>query len=430
MTAEYGGAGRPMGRSRAGGRGSAPSPPRSRGSPAPDRKREGSSPPPEAKRRPPAGRGVGAVIVNAADPAEEWGVVVEEEETCWRLESGRIAKKASAGSKWMWKCGAAAAAAEQPASPPPAGRGATAAVPTPPQAPAPPQRPENHGKEAAPGSAQGPPALRSAIFAVVPRLAAGEALMGALAGHLGIPHTEFAARMRGWLDSGLLERPVFEQWVREAREGGAQLRQEESRHEVRNAAVAQLRENLGARKRQEAQRAAGASTAPAPPQRAKGLTPSALRAAVRLAVPRQHAARLDPDVAKVRRLYEEARPRLPPWNQQRADCCGQDCRIEDGDGRDRTVKLRFNSGFFAWFPKAAVVSSPPAAGGGLLNALAKQLGVTEACVVEAMRRWEQNGDMTRAQFEQWARDAAAPLIGLAAPAAAPAPAVNDEWVAD
>jgi len=45
--------------------------------------------------------GVGANIrgING----ELWGQVVDDEETCWRLDSGRIAKKDTEGSKWNWE---------------------------------------------------------------------------------------------------------------------------------------------------------------------------------------------------------------------------------------------------------------------------------------------------------------------------------------
>jgi len=45
--------------------------------------------------------GVGACICDA--DGEPWGRVVAEEETCWRLDSGRIARKATQGVKWCWQ---------------------------------------------------------------------------------------------------------------------------------------------------------------------------------------------------------------------------------------------------------------------------------------------------------------------------------------
>jgi hypothetical protein len=45
--------------------------------------------------------GVGAFI-RGADGAL-WGRVVDEEASCWRLESGRIAKKETEGVRWYWE---------------------------------------------------------------------------------------------------------------------------------------------------------------------------------------------------------------------------------------------------------------------------------------------------------------------------------------
>lgn len=44
--------------------------------------------------------GVGAYIVGA--DWSSWGRVVNDEGTCWRLESGRIAKKETEGIRWWW----------------------------------------------------------------------------------------------------------------------------------------------------------------------------------------------------------------------------------------------------------------------------------------------------------------------------------------
>eukprot|EP01062_Namystynia_karyoxenos_P053783 TRINITY_DN4378_c2_g1_i1.p1 TRINITY_DN4378_c2_g1~~TRINITY_DN4378_c2_g1_i1.p1 ORF type:complete len:1010 (+),score=317.68 TRINITY_DN4378_c2_g1_i1:107-3136(+) len=67
---------------------------------APDEKRPRPGAPPAV---PPSGRGVGGTIVSCFNPADVWGVVTGEEETCWRLASGRIAKKATEGERWTWK---------------------------------------------------------------------------------------------------------------------------------------------------------------------------------------------------------------------------------------------------------------------------------------------------------------------------------------
>jgi hypothetical protein len=47
-----------------------------------------------------ASYGVGAYIVGA--DWSRWGRVVADEGTCWRLESGRIAKKETEGIRWWW----------------------------------------------------------------------------------------------------------------------------------------------------------------------------------------------------------------------------------------------------------------------------------------------------------------------------------------
>lgn len=44
--------------------------------------------------------GVGALIVGAN--GERWGRVVAEECACWRLHTGRVAKKETEGSRWDW----------------------------------------------------------------------------------------------------------------------------------------------------------------------------------------------------------------------------------------------------------------------------------------------------------------------------------------
>jgi len=44
--------------------------------------------------------GVGATILGM--DGSKWGVVVDEEDYCWRLSSGRIAKKDTVGLRWQW----------------------------------------------------------------------------------------------------------------------------------------------------------------------------------------------------------------------------------------------------------------------------------------------------------------------------------------
>jgi len=44
--------------------------------------------------------GIGALIVGAG--GEKWGRVVAEECACWRLHTGRVAKKETEGSRWAW----------------------------------------------------------------------------------------------------------------------------------------------------------------------------------------------------------------------------------------------------------------------------------------------------------------------------------------
>ena len=43
------------------------------------------------------------VIVNINNPNDVWGAVLAEETTCYRLKSGRIAKKSTEGTKWQWQ---------------------------------------------------------------------------------------------------------------------------------------------------------------------------------------------------------------------------------------------------------------------------------------------------------------------------------------
>ena len=45
--------------------------------------------------------GVGSQIQGA--DGRVWGTVVSEERKCWRLDSGRIAKKSTLGQKWHWR---------------------------------------------------------------------------------------------------------------------------------------------------------------------------------------------------------------------------------------------------------------------------------------------------------------------------------------
>lgn len=45
--------------------------------------------------------GVGGVILGL--DGTEWGKVIADEGACWRLESGRIAKKETEGYRWNWK---------------------------------------------------------------------------------------------------------------------------------------------------------------------------------------------------------------------------------------------------------------------------------------------------------------------------------------
>jgi len=46
------------------------------------------------------GKGIGALIVGA--DGSIWGTVVADEGHVWKLDSGRVAKKATEGSKWRW----------------------------------------------------------------------------------------------------------------------------------------------------------------------------------------------------------------------------------------------------------------------------------------------------------------------------------------
>merc|ERR1712178_145908 len=46
------------------------------------------------------GSGIGAHIAGLDE--SKWGCVVGEERDCWRLSSGRIARKSNEGSKWNW----------------------------------------------------------------------------------------------------------------------------------------------------------------------------------------------------------------------------------------------------------------------------------------------------------------------------------------
>ena len=62
----------------------------------------------------------GRVIVSAKDPRAVWGTVVGVEALCFKLSSGRIAKKASEGTKWCWQpLGGLAALAAKAAAPMP-----------------------------------------------------------------------------------------------------------------------------------------------------------------------------------------------------------------------------------------------------------------------------------------------------------------------
>eukprot|EP01062_Namystynia_karyoxenos_P012926 TRINITY_DN14651_c0_g2_i1.p1 TRINITY_DN14651_c0_g2~~TRINITY_DN14651_c0_g2_i1.p1 ORF type:complete len:1750 (+),score=417.49 TRINITY_DN14651_c0_g2_i1:84-5252(+) len=62
----------------------------------------------------------------------------------------------------------------------------------------------------------------------------------------------------------------------------------------------------------------------------------------------------------VRRVYDEGQrgpARLPPWNTRREQCCGQPASVEEENPGDGTVKLRFDDGYYSWFPVAALDES-------------------------------------------------------------------------
>eukprot|EP01062_Namystynia_karyoxenos_P042985 TRINITY_DN3146_c6_g1_i1.p1 TRINITY_DN3146_c6_g1~~TRINITY_DN3146_c6_g1_i1.p1 ORF type:complete len:1257 (+),score=555.37 TRINITY_DN3146_c6_g1_i1:203-3772(+) len=59
------------------------------------------------------------------------------------------------------------------------------------------------------------------------------------------------------------------------------------------------------------------------------------------------------DVHRLMFLWQRHRD-LPPWNEARGACCGLECYVEEEDKHDRTVKLRFDDGFFSWFPRSAL----------------------------------------------------------------------------
>merc|ERR1712203_1121619 len=47
-------------------------------------------------------RGVGASIQGTSSNPVLWGRVIAGDYDCWRLHTGRIAKKATEGTKWNW----------------------------------------------------------------------------------------------------------------------------------------------------------------------------------------------------------------------------------------------------------------------------------------------------------------------------------------
>ena len=49
--------------------------------------------------------GIGGTIIGIEDGGSIWGKVVEKEAKCWRLESNRVAKFFTQGTKWEWGCG-------------------------------------------------------------------------------------------------------------------------------------------------------------------------------------------------------------------------------------------------------------------------------------------------------------------------------------
>eukprot|EP01065_Artemidia_motanka_P035998 TRINITY_DN43901_c0_g1_i1.p1 TRINITY_DN43901_c0_g1~~TRINITY_DN43901_c0_g1_i1.p1 ORF type:complete len:353 (+),score=70.80 TRINITY_DN43901_c0_g1_i1:42-1061(+) len=55
------------------------------------------------------------------------------------------------------------------------------------------------------------------------------------------------------------------------------------------------------------------------------------------------------DERAVRRSYQSNRG-LPPWNRQRAGCCGRTATVVEEDTADRSAKLRFRDGFSCWMP--------------------------------------------------------------------------------
>eukprot|EP01062_Namystynia_karyoxenos_P071039 TRINITY_DN6643_c1_g1_i1.p1 TRINITY_DN6643_c1_g1~~TRINITY_DN6643_c1_g1_i1.p1 ORF type:complete len:798 (+),score=206.18 TRINITY_DN6643_c1_g1_i1:83-2476(+) len=88
----------------------------------------------------------------------------------------------------------------------------------------------------------------------------------------------------------------------------------------------------------------------APPPSAEATTESVVPSA---APEGAFGCTVDTDVARVRALFNQAAS-AGEWTHRHADCCGRPCRVADEDAAGELVKLRFEDGFLAWFPREAL----------------------------------------------------------------------------
>eukprot|EP01062_Namystynia_karyoxenos_P058488 TRINITY_DN50010_c0_g1_i1.p1 TRINITY_DN50010_c0_g1~~TRINITY_DN50010_c0_g1_i1.p1 ORF type:complete len:1034 (+),score=467.34 TRINITY_DN50010_c0_g1_i1:132-3104(+) len=80
---------------------------------------------------------------------------------------------------------------------------------------------------------------------------------------------------------------------------------------------------------------------------------------------------LDPDEARVRRLFEASRG-VGAWTPRIAACCGCACMVTEEDPGNGLVRLQFDDGYDAWFPALAMAAGKMGGGGVMAVASLKE----------------------------------------------------------